>query len=44
MKYMAKVVDAEKEWQEKAFRIEAGKEPSMFSILEKRGLIQTVTG
>jgi tyrosyl-tRNA synthetase len=44
MKYLTKVADAEKAWQEKAFRIKAGKEQSMLSILEDRGLVQTVTG
>jgi tyrosyl-tRNA synthetase len=44
MKYLAKVADAEKEWQEKAATIRAGKEKSMLTILEERGLVQTVTG
>jgi tyrosyl-tRNA synthetase len=44
LKYWAKVADAEKEWQEKASRISAGREKSMLTILEERGLVQTVTG
>lgn len=44
MKYLAKVADAEKEWKEKAARIHAGKEKSMLTILEERGLVQTITG
>ena len=44
MKYLAKVADAEREWQEKAARIQAGKEKSMLTTLEERGLVHTVTG
>jgi tyrosyl-tRNA synthetase len=44
MKYLAKVADAEKAWQEKAAKIQAGKEQSMLSILEERGLVKSVTG
>jgi tyrosyl-tRNA synthetase len=44
MKYLAKIADAEINWQEKASRIKAGQEKSMFTILEERGLIHTVTG
>ena len=44
MKYLAKVATAEKEWNEKAARIRDGHEKSMLTILEDRGLVQTVTG
>lgn len=44
MKYLAKVADAELAWQEKASRIRAGEEKSMLTILEERGLVQTITG
>jgi hypothetical protein len=44
LKYLAKVADAEKQWKEKAARINAGKEKSMLTILEERGLVQTITG
>lgn len=44
MKYLTKVADAELLWQEKALRIQSGKEKSMLTILEERGLIQTITG
>lgn len=39
-----KVADAEIDWQQKATRIQRGEEKSMLTILEERGLIQTVTG
>jgi len=44
MKYLAKVADAEKQWKDKAAKINAGEEKSMLTILEERGLVQTVTG
>lgn len=44
MKYLMKVADAEVEWQQKATRVKRGEEKSMLTILEERGLIQTVTG
>jgi len=44
MKYLAKVADAELVWQEKATRVKRGKEKSMLTILEERGLVQTITG
>jgi tyrosyl-tRNA synthetase len=44
MKYLAKVADAEKQWKEKARRIRAGQEKTMLTILEERGLVQTITG
>lgn len=44
MKYLAKVAAAEDEWQEKASRIKAGKEKSMLTIFEERGLICNTTG
>lgn len=44
MKYLAKIADAEDQWQEKALRITAGKEKSMMTILEERGLINQFTG
>jgi tyrosyl-tRNA synthetase len=44
MKYLTKVAEAEEEWKEKAARIKTGKEKSMLTILEERGLVQTVTG
>ncbi|OBT43972.1 hypothetical protein VE00_04682 [Pseudogymnoascus sp. WSF 3629] len=44
MKYLAKVADAEKAWAEKAKDIRAGKQKSMLSILEERGLVHQTTG
>ena len=44
MKYLAKVANAEAEWQEKASKIKAGKQKSMLTILEERGLVNTITG
>ncbi|RKF54041.1 Tyrosine--tRNA ligase, mitochondrial [Golovinomyces cichoracearum] len=44
MKYLAKIADAEDEWQKKASRVRAGKQKSMLTILEERGLICQVTG
>lgn len=44
MKYLAKVADAELAWQEKASKINAGEAKSMLTILEERGLVQTITG
>jgi tyrosyl-tRNA synthetase len=44
MKYLTKVADAELQWQEKAEIIKSGKQKSMLSILEERGLVQTITG
>jgi tyrosyl-tRNA synthetase len=44
MKYLAKVADAERRWEEKAAIIRSGKQKSMLTILEERGLVQTVTG
>lgn len=44
MKYLAKVADAENQWKDKAARINAGEEKSMLTILEERGLVQTITG
>lgn len=44
MKYLAKVADAELAWQEQATKIRMGEEKSMLSILEERGLVQTITG
>lgn len=44
MKYLAKVADAELAWQEKATKIRTGQQKSMLTILEERGLVQTITG
>jgi tyrosyl-tRNA synthetase len=44
LKYLRKVADAEKKWQEKALEIEAGKQKSMLTILEERGLVHQITG
>jgi tyrosyl-tRNA synthetase len=44
MKYLAKVADAELQWKQKAEIIRSGKQKSMLTILEERGLVQTVTG
>jgi tyrosyl-tRNA synthetase len=44
MKYLAKVADAEKAWQDQALRIRQKKEKSMLTILEERGLVQDITG
>ena len=44
MKYLAKVADAELQWEQKAEIIRSGKQKSMLTILEERGLIQTITG
>ncbi|KAI0994993.1 Tyrosine--tRNA ligase [Podosphaera aphanis] len=43
MKYLAKVAAAEDQWQEKALRVTAGKEKSMLTILEERGLVLKTT-
>ncbi|PBP27590.1 hypothetical protein BUE80_DR001496 [Diplocarpon rosae] len=43
-KYLAKMSNAEEEWKQKASRVWAGKEKSMLTILEERGLVQTITG
>ncbi|KAK0114325.1 tyrosyl-tRNA synthetase [Cadophora gregata] len=44
MKYLAKLANAEAQWQEKAAKIEAGKQKSMLTILEERGLVNSITG
>jgi tyrosyl-tRNA synthetase len=44
MKYLAKVADAELQWEEKAKMIRKGKQKSILTILEERGLIQSITG
>jgi len=43
-KYLAKVADAELQWQEQKLEIKAGKKKSMLTILEERGLINQTTG
>lgn len=43
-KYIAKVVEAEREWQEQALRIKNKEQRSMLTILEERGLVHQVTG
>ncbi|KUJ18977.1 uncharacterized protein LY89DRAFT_508940 [Mollisia scopiformis] len=43
-KYLAKMADAEMAWSQKASSIKSGKEKSMLTILEERGLVQTFTG
>jgi tyrosyl-tRNA synthetase len=43
-KYLAKVAQAEREWQEQALQIRAGKMKSMLTILEERGLVHQITG
>jgi hypothetical protein len=44
LKYLTKVADAENQWKGKAARIRAGEEKSMLTILEERGLVQSITG
>lgn len=44
MKYLSKVADAEIAWAEKASRIRAGKEKSMLTVLDERGLIYDFAG
>lgn len=44
MKYLAKVADAELDWQAKAANIFAGKDKSMLTILEERGLVKSLAG
>ncbi|KAH7327175.1 hypothetical protein BKA65DRAFT_375166, partial [Rhexocercosporidium sp. MPI-PUGE-AT-0058] len=44
MKYLAKVANAELEWAAKASKIRSGEEKSMLTILEERGLVNTITG
>jgi len=44
MKYLTKVAGAELDWQDKASRIKRGEQKSMLTVLEERGLIQTITG
>ncbi|KAI9674867.1 MAG: tyrosyl-tRNA synthetase [Trizodia sp. TS-e1964] len=43
-KYLAKLDQAEKEWQAQAVLIRQGKKESMLSILESRGLVDTIAG
>ena len=38
------MADAENAWQAKALEIEAGKQKSMLTILEERGLVHQITG
>jgi len=44
LKYLAKVAEAEQEWKQKAKEINAGRQKSMLTILEERGLVNTITG
>ncbi|CZR55816.1 related to tyrosine--trna ligase precursor, mitochondrial (cyt-18) [Phialocephala subalpina] len=44
IEYTDRVAEAEMTWGERASSIRAGKEKSMLTILEERGLVQTVTG
>ncbi len=44
MKYLAKMADAEFEWQEQASKIRAGKQKSMLAVLEERGLVHQIVG
>jgi tyrosyl-tRNA synthetase len=43
-RFIAKTADAELKWQEQALRIKQGKQKSMLTILEERGLVEQVTG
>ena len=44
MKYLTKVAEAEMKWQENANKIKEGQQKSMLTILEERGLVQTIVG
>lgn len=44
LKYLAKVAEAEKQWQEQAAEIRAGRKKSMLTVLEERGLVHQITG
>ncbi|KAH8816376.1 hypothetical protein F5884DRAFT_896163 [Xylogone sp. PMI_703] len=43
-KYLAKLADAEMAWQEKAYKIRAGQQKSMLTILEERGYVHSIAG
>jgi tyrosyl-tRNA synthetase len=43
-KYLAKVAEAEKQWKEQSKAIRDGRQKSMLSILEERGLIHQIAG
>ncbi|KAI9743584.1 MAG: tyrosyl-tRNA synthetase [Claussenomyces sp. TS43310] len=43
-KWLAKKADAEKDWQQRAQEINAGKRKSMLRILEERGLVHQIAG
>jgi tyrosyl-tRNA synthetase len=43
-KYLAKVAQAEQQWQEQAVEIRAGRKKDMLTILEERGLVHQITG
>jgi tyrosyl-tRNA synthetase len=44
MKYLAKIAEAEKDWRMEANEIKAGRQKSMLTILEERGLVNTIAG
>ncbi|KAI9807893.1 MAG: hypothetical protein M1825_005199 [Sarcosagium campestre] len=44
MRYLARVTEAERAWDEKRRRIENGDQKSILSILEERGFIDTIAG
>jgi tyrosyl-tRNA synthetase len=43
-KYLAKVAEAEEQWKEQSKAIRDGRQKSMLSILEERGLIHQIAG
>ncbi|KAF4635079.1 hypothetical protein G7Y89_g3020 [Cudoniella acicularis] len=43
-KFLKRVAESAMTWQQRAVQIEAGKKKSMLTILEERGLVETVTG
>jgi hypothetical protein len=44
LKDVTKAADAEMKWQEQAREIKSGRKKSMLTLLEERGLVQTITG
>jgi hypothetical protein len=43
-RYLARQAQAEEDWQANAQKIKAGEKPSMLSMLESRGYIDSIAG
>ena len=43
-KYIAKLVDSEKRWRERALQIEKGKVQNTWDMLEERGFVKNIAG